>query len=594
MKFNKDKLIYGLGAIAFFVLFFAWFFLFDSYQLVFKEQTQLFKTGFAFFRSFLDRPGGLCNYAGSFITQFYIDPLSASLTVTLQGVILFLITGAILRFYKITGLLWRLVPVVLLIPFAGAQYYQASTTAALIISTLFFLCYINIGKPLPRYVAGAAGSFLLYFVAGSFAGLLLLLCLIHELVYSRSGGRFIASAVYILMVWISVSISMKYLFDVKGDDIWLALIPLRLKKSIVPFFMLLLAYFPLIIGLAKPLNILFRLGQELKGRVWIKISAGLLLFGLLSFCVVHFTYDIKTEILLQVDYSVQKGDWKKALDYSFSYPGRNQLVLYYGNMAMFKTGQMGDRMFHLPQAGVRGLWLDWKRNEITPFLGGELFYQLGYISEAHRWAFESMEAMGENPRSLKRLVTTSIITGDTSVARHYLNSLDRTLFYRKWAKHYSELLNHPRSVDNDKEIAEKKHLNLTTDIFADSKNNDIGLAQLLADHPDNRMAFEYLMAQKLLVKDIDGFVSLTGRIAELGFKRIPVHYEEAMLLYMNHTGRNIVPEGYSISRETIDRFSAYFRALNNIGSDRKKASQILFRDYGGTYWYYLNFINVAS
>jgi hypothetical protein len=108
------------------------------------------------------------------------------------------------------------------------------------------------------------------------------------------------------------------------------------------------------------------------------------------------------------------------------------------------------------------------------------------------------------------------------------------------------------------------------------------------------MAFEYYMAQSLLNKDIDGFISQTGRLRGLGYSRLPVHYEEAMLVYMTHTDKDIVPEGYEISRETIGRLSGYLDILNTYGNNRKKASQMLYTEYGGTFWYYLNYINLPD
>jgi hypothetical protein len=118
--------------------------------------------------------------------------------------------------------------------------------------------------------------------------------------------------------------------------------------------------------------------------------------------------------------------------------------------------------------------------------------------------------------------------------------------------------------------------------------------QLLEDHSDNRMAFEYYMAQTLLDKNIDGFIAQLGRLRELGYSRIPVHYEEAMLVYMSHTDKDIAPEGYTLSRETIGRLSGYLGIINKYGNDRKKAARMLYPEYGGTYWFYLNFVNLTE
>jgi hypothetical protein len=486
-----------------------------------------------------------------------------------------------------------MIPVLFIAALQCHQLYLIGTTIGLLISTFFFSIYISIKNIRCRYLAGFAGCSMLCLITGGFGLLTFTLCIIHELLFTENRSRFIAVIIYIILAIIVPVLSSRLIYYIKGEGIWLSLLPFNLKKSLHPFIYAMLLYFPLFIAFSGFRNI-FSKKDYLSEWNWKTVPAGIIIICSLSFYVFRYVSDIKTEMLFKIDHFVQKGDWKKVLENSFAYPGTNQLALYYGNMAMYKTGQMGDKMFHLPQIGIHGLWLEWKRNEITPFFGGELYYQLGYISEAYRWAFESMEAMGENPRSLKRLVITSLITGDTSLARHYINILDETLFYRKWAHHYQNLLDNPELMIHDKEIMEKKHFNLQTDIFADINSNDIGLLQLLKDHPDNKMAFEYYMAEALLNRNIDSFVSQIGRLRELGYSRIPVHYEEAMLVYMSHTEKDIVPEGYELSRETIGRLSGYLDVLKTYGDNRKKASQMLFPEYGGTYWYYLNFINLPD
>jgi hypothetical protein len=592
MQYHRKPAFWITTAI-FFIAYFAFFLLINSYHLIYQEQTQLFLFNRYYFSSFLIKVGGISSYSGAFFTQFYQNPFAAASVVTIAGFFLFLVSASILRHYRITGVVWPMIPVILIAALQCHLLYLLGSTIGLLISTFFFSIYISIKTDKFRFVTGSAGCTLLWIIAGGFGLLAFGLCIIHELLYNKNRNRFLAVIIYLMLAIIVPVLSVRLIYYVKGDAIWLSLIPFDLKKSLHPFIYAILLFFPLLIAFSRLWNILSK-NDSLSEWNWKTIGAGIILIGSLSFYVFRYVYDVKTEMLLKIDHFVQQGEWKKVLESTFVYPGTNQLVLYYGNMAMYKTGQMGDKMFHLPQMGIHGLWLEWKRNEMTPFLGGELYYQLGYMSEAYRWAFESMEAMGENPRSIKRLVITSMVTGDTSLARHYINILDETLFYRKWAHHYQYLLNNPELLIHDKEIMEKKHFNLHSDVFADVNSQDIGLLQLLEDHPDNRMAFEYYMAQNLLDKNIDGFIAQLGRLRELGYSRIPVHYEEAMLVYMSHTDKDIAPEGYALSRETIGRLSGYLDIINKYGNDRKKAARMLYPEYGGTYWFYLNFINLTE
>ncbi len=592
MRPGKNSLLVWTTVAIFFLVHFAYFRFFNCYHLVYQEQTQLFLYNTDYFSSFMAKPGGLSSYLGAFLIQFYQNSAAAALIVSLLGIALFFISASILRHYQVNGILWSIIPVMLLAALQSNQLYLPGTTVSLLISCSFFALYISIDIHKFRYLLGFAGFALLYFVAGSFMFLAVVLCVIHEVAHSESPRRLIISPGYILISILIPVISSKLIYYINPEETWLSVMPFQVKRSMFPFLYAFLLYFPLLLIFLKLWKAIAKTGLRSEWN-WKNVLAGLIVFISLSFILVKYASDEKTEILLRIDQHIQKGEWDKALEYSFMYPGTNQLVLYYGNMAMFKTGQMGDKMFHLPQAGISGLLLEWKRNEVTPFFGGEVFYQLGYTSEAYRWAFEAMVAMGQNPRSLKRLVVTSIIQDDAPVAQHYINILNETLFYRKWAQDCQKLLDDPELLVKDKEIMGKRYFQMHTDILASLDGKDIGLLRMLQDHPDNRMAFEYYMAYLLLSRDLDNFAENVFRLKDLGYSCIPVHYEEAMLAYMDHTKKNIVPAGYSISRETLRRLSGYLEIYNS-AADRNLAARSLYKNYGGTYWFYLNFVNTEQ
>jgi hypothetical protein len=266
------------------------------------------------------------------------------------------------------------------------------------------------------------------------------------------------------------------------------------------------------------------------------------------------------------------------------------MVMHFTNLALYKTGHMGDQLFNYPQAGTGGLWLDWEQDWVNAFFGGEVYYHLGYNSEAYRWAFEAMVAKGPNPRSLKRLVLTSLVDNNIALAEKYLMVLKQTLFYRNWANHYLPYINDPELIKGDKEISEKRLFEIHSD-FISSDNIGIRLPQLLADHPDNRMVFEYLMTSMLLDKNLGGIAENIYRLKELGYKSIPVLYEEAMMVYMSMTNKNIVPEGYQISITTRNRLSEWADMINSFGNNTNAAARAMFGKFGKSYWYYLTFTN---
>ena len=145
------------------------------------------------------------------------------------------------------------------------------------------------------------------------------------------------------------------------------------------------------------------------------------------------------DMMLGVDHYAQIEQWDKILRISEKYEGYNTLMIYYTNLALYNTGKLLDNMFDYPQIGSQGLRLRWQRN-LNLFFGGEVFSQLSYNNESIHWAFESLVAVGMNPRSLKKLSVGFYVNGNDEIAEKYLSILKKTLFYRKWAQQHIRYL----------------------------------------------------------------------------------------------------------------------------------------------------------
>jgi hypothetical protein len=575
----------------FFVLYFLYFSVLNRYLIIYQEQIQLFRFDITYFKDFLSTPGGLMRYLAAFFTQFFISHLSGALIMTLVGISIYFVTRYIFRKHKVIGVLPAFVPAIMVAAMHSHYLYSLSYTIGLVVSLAYFAAYISISNNKLRYLTGVLILPLLYFLTGGYALLSMLLCLIHELFFSRDRSRFLIAPVFIILALLVPYFASHYIFFIKTTMAWTFFLPLFIKAPVKDILISLLVYYPFVLVISKVWLTHTHKAQVSMPWNWRTIVAGTLVVVCMAGWMIKNVYDRKTEIWLGMDYCVQHSDWNGALKLSSDYPGTNRLVMYFTNLALYKTGRMGDQMFHYPQAGISGLWLKWERNGISPFYGGEIFYQLAYISEAYRWAFEAMVAKGPNPRCLKRLALTSLINGDIPLAGKYLKVLDQTLFYSKWARHYLHYVDNPELISKDKEIADKIHFQVHTDFMSSRDEYDIRLHQLIENHPDNRMAFEYIMASFLLEKDLNGFAANIHRIKELGYKSIPVHYEEAILAYMSYTDRNIVPEGYSISNATRNLFNDYAKMFYSVGSNSENAARAMYGKFGKTYWYYLKFIN---
>ena len=105
----------------------------------------------------------------------------------------------------------------------------------------------------------------------------------------------------------------------------------------------------------------------------------------------------------------------------------------------------------------------------SAFIVSDLAAQLGWSNISQRAAFEAMEYIPNNnksARALKQLAEISIITRQYPLARKYLSILEDTTFYRGWVRKMRPLLDNPKLIEQYpfmKELQEK--YDNTEDIF---------------------------------------------------------------------------------------------------------------------------------
>lgn len=577
---------------AFFILYFLYFAIFNRYNLAFQEQIQLFCIDWNYFTSFLTKPGGFTKYIGAFFIQFYLNPIIGAFILTLAGIAAYTLVRYILRKYKVFGTLWSLIPVLLLLALQSDYKYELGFTLGYLLVLIFTALYISLCNNNLRYATGFIGWFFLYLLTGCFSLLATILCIIHELFFTKTRYRFFIALGYVLIAVLFPYLAWHSIYYIPLTHAWLSPILFAGNVNTKYGMLLLLVYLPILlivikiwVKLSKKTEFIF--GWNPKSIV-VGIVAGIIIIFAFNRWGKLVVYNLRNEFLLRIDNSVQHAEWNQVLKLSSRYSGTNRFILYYTNLALYKSGQLGNKMFYYNQISPHGLHLNWAEDDFTLFFGCEIFYHLGYINEAYRGAFEAMVVTGQSPRLLKRLILTSLINENYAIAEKYLNVLDQTLFYREWAQHYRNFIYNTNLLLQDQEIIEKRHLMIHTDFFADS-NFDFELSKLLENHPDNRMAFEYYMASLLLEKNLTSFAANICHLKDYGIKEIPVHYEEALLLYMVNIKKNTIPEAYMIRESTIQRFKDYLNTSSPFSSNPALAVKELGKVYGKTYWFYWQF-----
>jgi hypothetical protein len=118
---------------------------------------------------------------------------------------------------------------------------------------------------------------------------------------------------------------------------------------------------------------------------------------------------------------------------------------------------------------------------------------------------------------------------------------------------------------------------------------DEAILDLLQDHPDNRLAFEYLMGYYLLTYQRAKIVGSLEKMREMGYKQLPRHVMEALLIEARQTRKPIDLKGWSMDPWVRDQFERISSSLRGMRGNKEAAASLLAPQFGDTYAYYSAF-----
>ncbi|MBQ5510104.1 MAG: hypothetical protein IIT94_03025, partial [Prevotella sp.] len=472
------------------------------YALSYQEQFQLFLFDSDYFMERLAQPGGLARYLGEFIVQFYNSSTIGALLIAILYVVLQRLTylNLVRRMkndesrdtssFNLHSLLFLLsfLPPIALWFVMGDENVMLTYVIALIIAMLFMLW-----KPKQNIISWIYLLIiipLLYWLIGPMVLLTALVLMPLSVIYALV-------CIFISAYWVPYPLSQLMV----GVDYYRFVDILPYSLFLVPVLVLALCY-----GVRYLHKVKLSVCYALAGMV-------VLLMVLVSI----FGYDAKKYELIEYDYLVRIKDWNGIIAKAEKKTPDLPMSVCATNLALAITNQLGDRAFDFYQRGREGLLPPFERNFTTAQLTGEIYYYLGLINTAQRFAFESMEALpnyNKSGRIIKRLVETNMINGQYEVARKYLQLLEKTIFYRPWAEKTLALLHNPQQINQHPVYGWLRKVRLEDDFLFSEDEVDKICGQLFMHNTKNAMAMQYLLMTPLLDRDLNRFMQYLQVVQE--------------------------------------------------------------------------------
>lgn len=286
------------------------------------------------------------------------------------------------------------------------------------------------------------------------------------------------------------------------------------------------------------------------------------------------------------DYYARQGEWQEIVSHARAHSVRDMDALIYLNLALSHTGRFSDDLMRFPQIGVEGFIPHDPKSRMGLIEASEVAWQVGQVNAAQRFAFVGVLSSQRcvQPRLMKRLVETYLVTGEYRAAEKYIKILESNPHYRDWATAQRPLLDSVACAAEDWIAAKRAMLPITDNPLDLTLIFPNALAFLIDDHADNRPAFEYGMGYLLVYKDLMTFMHYMELMKERG-EAFPVLYQEAICLFFAAVQKD--PEAFRsfpISQEVQNRFLQFMKVA------RSMPPAALKQQFGDTYYYYAQFI----
>jgi hypothetical protein len=577
-------------------------------RLIYQQQQPVFFRGTDFFGGFTSVPGGLSDYVSAFLSQFLVYRFAGALLITglLTAVIIASsgLLNVIIRPRRIP--LLEFGPALALLALHANYRFPLSISLALLVSlsaTYLFLCI-----PARRFASRTALFILCfsgtYWCTGSQAFLFAILCISHDFIVSK---KYVQGTVCLLISAAVPWLTYSYLIIITFRKAFLSQSPFYydFKLPFAPYFLyaVLILIFPLRLVLANPPKALGHAATERPRRKFRSLLVTMPVLALVIAALTGFSFDEAGKTSLTMDSLAQGEAWASLIkemhsimeqkDPAKMYPlYQNRYMLpFYVNRALYHKGILLDSMFAFWQLQPpAGMLQPYDLGEHYPLFCSDVYFDIGFVNASQRWAYEAY-ATSKTPRVLRRLGLACVCAGLRKDALRCSAMLEKTVLPQgaTWSRSLAALCAGDTAPGHDDQVDRVRSIMPETDFImhgiGDGQNLD--LAVLFDQKRNNRMAFEYMLADYLLTYQPDAILPYIKYFGFLGYPVLPQHIQEALVFLKFGLKMEADLGAFKISDGTLDRFKDFMRILVANNGDMKRASKELFASYGDTYWFYL-------
>ena len=561
------------------------------------EDLSLFLPSWTFLKECMMVPGGGLIWGGTFLTQFFYYPwLGGAVFIALLLVLQYLVGKAFripdryftLSFVPSALLLLALVQLGYVVYILKSPGYAFSNLLGMIAVVGSFWVYRCLKHWVWRGGVVILFSIVGYPILGFYALLVVILFAIDECTQKRVWWAWNMLVAIIAIALVPLFYYILVYTQLMCDSLYTSVLPRFYPNEMILWmpFGLLYAY---VIFLAFYAH---RWKQKTERARVVSVVLALIVFVMALGGAWYYEFDDENfRITIDMDRAILDNDWQKVVDCAQAQQGEpTRLIVLNTDMALYKLGQAGDRMFKFKINGV-----PYRIIRTTPVMRNTgakaLYFQYGKINYCYRWCMEDKVEYGMKVEYLKYMVKCALLNEEFALAQKYNSTLAQTLFHKDWAEKYQRYIDEPQLMAEDAEFKMIKPLMA----YNYALEGDGGLleayliSQIAYMEGGPPELVELSLQCNLVQKDIARFwprFILYARTHD----RLPLHYQEAAILY-SYLERKVDYRQFKIEDEVVTRFDKFIKLSEQMAGQSDEKSKEVFKPYFSvTFWYYYFFV----
>lgn len=529
-----------------------------------------FLFGAPFFHALMQKPFGLMQYVGAWLTQLFYHPFLGAGVLVIIWALIFLVGTKAFRLQSSASAVMLLPIACLLTSLVDLGYWIYVSTIrgywfSQSVGYLVMLLLLWAARQTPRkwHVVWYLLAFCIYPLLGWFA-LLFVLCL--AIIEKPSWREVLAIIVLIFTasIW-----HTQFYSNLKFDNVVLAGLPRFITASDKtehlsnPFWML------------GAVSALIPLCSKYLAK-WF-VPAFCAVAGIIFTWSLMFHDQNYIDEMRMVRYA-ESDNWKEVLHMAEENHKPTTAMVFLKNVALMNEGGLLARSFKMGNICYSIHNPDSVHASFLDIASPLVYYNYGMMNEAIRLNFENAIQAGFSPFYLKILSRCALACGDKDLLERYTTQLHHHLFYENWL---------PVPVTAKIKELQKAYPDELTGV----ENSDSYIINNISRwyESDSKVASEQALLYAMLRCDSHRFwESMRSFVKTHMNEEFPVHAQEAYIMYMDKAPekkRMMIP----VEEAIYNRYKQFWEALEprvKPGITLGKVADDMRKEWGDTYWYY--------